>query len=56
MDIVLPHFAKQNEVKRCPFKIIVGGASRQMKSRGLFTQPQFSFAAEGRGILLKYPL
>jgi len=20
MDIVLPHFAKQNEVKRCPFK------------------------------------
>gem|GEM_PF-5893275 len=54
MDIVLPRFAKQNEVKRCPFKIIVGGASRQMKSQGLFTQPYkygyfstLTFNAEG---------
>jgi hypothetical protein len=65
MGIVLPHFASQNEVKRCPFKIIVGSASRQMKSQWLFTQPQDKgpvsqplkklFVAEGGKILFTQP-
>jgi hypothetical protein len=38
MDIFLPHFASQNEVKRCPFKIIIGGASRQMAAAIMFLQ------------------
>ena len=33
MDIVLPHFASQNEVKRCPFKTLWGCVKRFRRLR-----------------------
>jgi hypothetical protein len=68
MDLVLPHFASQNEAKRGPFKIIIGDdAAKEYFERTLFSLISLSeinensvrsklyFSAEGGRILFRQP-
>ena len=52
MDIVLPHFASQNEVKRCPFKTFF---RRRRRRKTFYTTSCFSFVVEVGGILFTQP-